>query len=1026
MHDLPPLKPSREETPGPDDWRTLEAWAETEACEELLRNKFPHAAALWSHRVSRRRFLAVMGASLALAGVTGCSVRPAPQGTIVPYVHPPEEIVPGRPLFFATTLVHDGGGFGLLVESHEGRPTKIEGNPDHPASLGATTAIGQASVLGLYDPDRSATVTHLGYTRTWPEALTALRQALARRHADSGVRLRVLSEPVVSPTLADQLQQFLAKYPDAHWHTYEPLSRDQAYRGAEMAFGRRVTPRYDFAQAEVIVSLDADFLASGPGSLRYTADFMGHRRVRTTPEHASEATMNRLYQVETDVTCTGAKADHRLAVRPSEIEPLARALAIRLGIAAGGPGDGPHARWIAAVAQDLEAHRGRCLVLAGRSQPPVVHLLAHVLNDHLGNVGHTVTYLEPIETPPSDQVASLRELVLAMQQGQVDLLLILGGNPVYTAPADIPFASLLERVPLRVHLGLYQDETARLCHWHLPESHALESWGDARAFDGTASLAQPLIEPLYDSRSALELLGTLLGSEETPGRELVRSYWQKQREKRSSQGDFDTFWQTTLHDGVLPDTASSPQSVSLQGDWQKQLSSHDAAPSDGFEIAFRADPLIHDGRYANNAWLQECPRPISRIAWGNAVLMSPATAAKLGLEPGRYAHGGEHGGYQMPVVELRRESYKVEGPVWIVPGHADGAVTVYLGFGRSQAGRVGGTAAEPVGFDAYRLRTADHPWFASGVQIVPTLRSAWVACTQAQASMENRQVVRAADLQEYHENPKFAKRRVEEERHSQSHRAQPPLTLYRPFDYSPPKHRWGMLIDLTTCIGCQACVVACQAENNIPVVGKEQVLAGREMHWLRIDRYLDGPSQEPEGFYFQPLPCMHCEQAPCEYVCPTEATVHSAEGLNEMVYNRCVGTRFCSNNCPYKVRRFNFFFYADYQTPSRRLQYNPDVTVRSRGVMEKCSYCVQRIRQAEIDALSESRPLVEGEVQTACQAACPAQAIVFGDLNDPKSQVAQGKESPLEYSLLGELNTMPRTTYLAALRNPNPDLENTT
>ena len=1026
MLDLPPLKllPARGQEP--QYWRSWEEWAQTEAFQELLREEFPYAAAEWSNALSRRRFLAVMGASLALAGMAGCSVKPAPEGTIVPYVRQPEEIVPGRPLFFATTLVHDGGGFGVLVESHEGRPTKVEGNPDHPASLGATTAIGQASVLDLYDPDRSATATYLGQTRTWPDAVAALRQALAQRHGDSGVRLRVLSEPLVSPTLVDQLHKLLAKYSDARWHTYEPLNRDNAYRGAELAFGRRVTPRYDFTKAEVVVSLDDDFLASGPGALRYTADFMGKRRVRTTPDNASESAMNRLYQLETDVSSTGAKADHRLALRPSQIEPLARALATRLGVDAGGPSDGPHARWIAALAKDLEAHRGHGLVLAGRSQPPLVHLLAHVLNDRLGNVGQTVVYLDPIAAQPVDQVASLRELAADMERGQVDLLLILGGNPLYTAPADVPLAQLMERVPLRVQLGPYQDETARLCHWHLPESHALEAWGDARAFDGTASLVQPLIEPLYDSRSAVELIATLLASDMVPGRDVVQAYWRQQGQGKQQEGEFDTFWQTALHHGLIPDTASTPQSVSLQGDWQKPLSTQAAATEPGVEIAFVPDAMIHDGRYANNGWLQECPRPISRITWGNAVLMSPATVDQFGLKIGSYSHGGEHGGYQMPVLELRLGAQKVEAPLWILPGHADGAVTVALGYGRQRAGRVGGTTEEPLGFDAYRLRAADQPWFASGLRITPTSRFEWVACTQAHHSMENRQVVRAASLVEYQKDPQFAKRREEAEHHEQSHRARPPLTMYESFDYSPPRNKWGMVIDLTTCIGCQACVVACQAENNIPVVGKEQVLAGREMHWLRIDRYVHGTLQEPDGFYFQPLPCMHCEQAPCEYVCPVEATVHSAEGLNDMIYNRCVGTRFCSNNCPYKVRRFNFFAYADYRTENRRLQYNPDVTVRSRGVMEKCTYCVQRIRQAEIDAQNQSRPIADGEVLTACQAACPAQAIVFGDLNDPKSQVAQWKELPLEYALLGELNTVPRTTYLAALRNPNPELEEST
>jgi molybdopterin-containing oxidoreductase family iron-sulfur binding subunit len=676
------------------------------------------------------------------------------------------------------------------------------------------------------------------------------------------------------------------------------------------------------------------------------------------------------------------------------------------------------------VAKDLDKHRGRCLVLAGDAQPPVVHLLAHVLNDHLGNVGKTVTYAVPVDAKPGDRSESLRELVRDIEQKQVEFLMILGGNPVYNAPADLDFKAHLQNVPLRIHHGLYLDETSYECQWHLPETHYLEAWSDARTYDGTASIAQPLIEPLYEGRSAHEVLALLASLQETPGREIVRSHWQDYWKERHEKGYFEQFWQTALHDGVIRDTAFKPKSVTLKGDWQKSLKPDERkAEQGGLQISFQPDPTIYDGSWANNGWLQELPKPITKLAWGNAALMSPATAAELGVKLGSYAHGGEHGGYHMPVVELSLDGRSVRAPAWIMSGHADGAVTVYLGHGREHAGQVGGTGGQTVGFNAYRLRTAERPWFAAGLKVVKTGETEVVVCTQAHQSMEEREPVRCATLAEYHKDPLFAAKTELEREHPEISQPSQAMTLYEPFDYGPPKHRWGMVIDLTACIGCHACVVACQAENNIPVVGKEQVSRGREMHWLRIDRYIEGTAENPSKFHFQPVPCMHCENAPCEYVCPVEATVHSADGLNDMVYNRCVGTRFCSNNCPYKVRRFNFLAFSDFTTPSRKLQYNPDVTVRSRGVMEKCSYCVQRIRHAEIDGETHKRPLADGEVLTACQAACPVGAIVFGDLNDRKSKVRQSADSPLNYALLEYLNTNPRTTYLGELRNPNPEIE---
>ncbi len=1021
---------------GPTYWRTLEELADTEAFQELIRREFPEQADSWPHPLSRRRFLTLMGASLALAGLSGCSVRPAPSRTLVPYVRAPEEIIPGKPLFYATAMTLGGTAVGLLVESHLGRPTKIEGNPEHPASLGATDLFHQASVLTLYDPDRSQTVTYLGQTSTWDDARNALRAALEKQRPRRGAGLRLLTETIVSPTLAHQIDNLLKAYPEARWHQYEPLGRDAAYQATVQAFGEPVNTYYQFydlqkkeTKAEVVLSLDADFLACGPGNLRYVAEFTAGRRVRTTSDEAAKAQMNRLYVVETALTSTGAKADHRLALPARDIAGFARALATRLGVPAGGAATpaGIDEKWLAAAAKDLEAHRGRCLVVAGDRQPAAVHLLAHALNHRLGNVGQTVFYTDPIEARPVDQAQSLQALAEDMEQGRVEVLVILGGNPVLTAPVDYDFTERLQKVPLRFHLSLYQDETSRQCHWHLPETHYLEAWSDARAFEGTASIVQPLIEPLYHGRSAHEVLSLLNGQPAIPGYQIVRAHWRKHWQDQKTSGDFEEFWQTSVHDGVIADTKLPARPVALKEGWEKHLEGGAArTATDSYEILFQPDPTIYDGRFANNGWLQELPKPVTKLTWDNAALMSPATAKELGIGLGSYAHGGEHGGFDQPVIELRLGDRKVRAPAWIVPGHADRTITVSLGYGRDSAGRVGGSSDHPVGFNAYQLRTSEHPWFASGLTIEKTRDSQVLACTQQHHLMENRETVRASTLTGYHRKPDFAVEHEQEHHEKFTRRIEPPgartpLTLYNPQPGS--EHSWGMAIDLTACTGCSACVVACQAENNIPVVGKEQVAAGREMHWLRIDLYHAGPYEYPSTTYFQPLPCMHCENAPCEYVCPVEATVHSADGLNDMLYQRCVGTRFCSNNCPYKVRRFNFFFYADYGTQSIRQQYNPDVTVRSRGVMEKCSYCVQRIRQADINAQREGRPIFDGEILTACQAACPAGAIVFGDLKDPASKVNQWKGTPLNYSLLADLNTLPHTTYLAALRNPNPELE---
>ncbi|MBM3775638.1 MAG: 4Fe-4S dicluster domain-containing protein, partial [Acidobacteria bacterium] len=833
--------------------------------QEFLQREFPEHASEWeaSDRSGRRRFLKLMGASLALAGVTACTRQPTE--LIMPYVRAPEEVVPGKPLFYATALELGAPAIGVLVESHMGRPTKIEGNPLHPASLGATDVFSQAGILSLYDPDRSKTVTFGGEIRPWTDLLAALREALVTQEAGQGAGLRILTDVILSPTLGAQLEEILARLPKARWHQWDPVGPRLERAGARLAFGADVNTIYRLEEVDVIASLDADFLGPGARAVRHARSFA---------ERRNPGKMNRLYAVETSVSNTGAKADHRLALPFSRIEALARELAAAVGVAGiAAPAPGVNSKWAAAVARDLAAHRGRSLVIAGEPQPAAVHALAHAMNQALGNAGRTVVYTEPIEARPVDPVESLRELAREMAAGSVELLVIVGANPVYTAPADLRFREALDKVKLRVHMGLYADETAELCHWHVAQAHPLESWGDTRAFDGTATIQQPLIAPLYAGRTAYELMAAMAGQPQETF-DIVRSYWKAQVQVP----DFEAWWRQALHDGIVPGTQARPRPVALRGDWAAGFPA--PAAESGLELVFRADPSVYDGRFANNGWLQECPKPLTKITWGNAVLISPRTAEELGLR-------SEDG------VELEFEGRQARGPVWILPGHADHSLTVSLGYGRWRAGRTG----NGVGFNAYPLRTSGALWQASGVRLRKT--GAWmpVATTQNHFLMEGRGLARTGTLETFRRNPEFV--------HEMGHNPPPGLSLY-------PEHRydqgysWGMAIDIGACVGCNACVVACQAENNIPVAGKEQVMAGRELHWLRIDTYYQGNLDDP-GFVFQPVLCMHCEKAPCEVVCPVAATVHHAEGLNDMIYNRCVGTRYCSNNCPYKVRRFNFF-----------------------------------------------------------------------------------------------------------------------
>ncbi len=1027
---------------GPVYWRGLEELAQTQEFQEMLQREFPEQAGEWNNPLTRRQFLILMAASLALGGISGCSMQP-PVGKIVPYVRQPEQLTAGKPLYYATAMSLGGVATGLLVESHEGRPTKVEGNVLHPGSLGGTDVFAQAAILELYDPDRSQSVTYLEQPRGWDEAVNTLRAALEKQRAVGGKGLRILTETITSPTLGEQLlganrSSMRSRFPFSHWHQYEPITRTTILEGGKLAFGRAINPIYDFTRAKVVLSLESNFLGCGPGHLRYVRDFMSQRRVQGKP---ADTRMNRLYVVESMPSPTGAVGDHRLPMRAEEIEGFARALAVQLGIEGirgGDTGSEKLHRWVRAIAKDLGMHRGEGLVIVGETQPATVHALAHLINQTLGNHGTTVAYTDPIEVQPQNQLAEIEKLVQAMAKGEVEILLILGGNPVFNAPVDLGLIQAMQKVPLRVHLGLYHNETAANCHWHIPETHFLEAWSDCRAYDGTVSIIQPLIAPLYRNKSVHEFVSVLFGGVERTGYDLVRDYWREHWPGRTTGTNFEGGWERALHDGIVQGTTlESRPGLRASTDWLARTPVKTIDPN-AMELVFRSDPGIYDGRFANNGWLQELPRPLSKLTWDNAVFLSPATARSLGVKQTVGIQGGEHGDAITDQVELTFQGNKVVAPVWIMPGHPDGSLTVSFGHGRTRAGHVGtGT-----GFDAYRLRTSRAMWFGSGVQARKTGGSFTLACTQMHHAMEERDPVRSGTLAEYIQHPHFAAQsggELQEEFQEelvpvphphpgagdQSERRLYPLTLYPGYDYSPPRNRWGMSIDLSVCVGCNACVVACQAENNSPVVGKTEVTRGREMHWLRIDRYYTGDPFDSASVktYLQPVLCMQCENAPCELVCPVGATVHSADGLNDMVYNRCVGTRYCSNNCPYKVRRFNFLQYADYATNSLKLGRNPEVTVRSRGVMEKCTYCVQRIRGAQIEAEIEHRPVRDGDILTACQAVCPAQAIVFGDMNDPTSEVVRCKKEPRHYGLLAELNTRPRTTYLATLRNPNPELE---
>lgn len=981
---------------GKEYWRSLEQIADTPEFRSFLHREFPEHAWELDNSISRRNFISIMGASLALAGLTGCR---RPVDKIVPYVAPPEELVPGQPSYYATSMPFGVGGYGLVVETHEGRPTKIEGNQLHPSTMGASSAIVQASLLGLYDPDRSRNPLYRGAEKEWAEFVAFWHELYPRYLQNKGEGLAIIAESTSSPTFYKLYEEFLKNFPEADFVVYEAVNDENIYNGVKLAAGQFLQPLYHYDRAKVILSLDADFLLTESENIAATRKFSQSRRLKSEKD-----SMNRLYVVEGVYSLTGAMADHRLRLPSSEVIHFTVALAqelqsLGLTLSLADLPDSSAAdidkKWLNVLARDLLAAAHSALIVAGRRQPPAVHALVAAINHALGAAGNTVDYARPDSLIYPD-AAAFAALAQKMESGSVSCVIILGGNPAYNAGADIDLKAALGKVEHSIHLSPYLDETSQLTAWHLPQSHFLESWGDVRSLDGTLGIIQPMIEPLYDSHSSLEVMSLLVTGRDRRGYDIVRYYWQDILKGM----EYEKEWRKILHDGLkegsaFPVVIPRIDFAAVAESLKKNLPLGSSASADNLEIVFTVSPSLFDGRFANNGWLQELPDSMTKLCWDNAALLSPKTADALGVTSGDMA-------------QINYRGRQIEMPVWTMPGQADYIVNLSLGYGREKAGQVG----NGVGFNSYRIRPSSSPDFGIGADIQKTGRRYLLVTTQDHQSMEGRPIVREATLEEYRREPDFAEKMVEH----------PPLvSIYTEHKYDEG-YQWGMTIDLNVCTGCNACTIACQSENNIPIVGKEQVRRGREMHWIRNDRYFTGETDNPEVVH-QPVTCQHCENAPCEQVCPVAATSHDREGLNVMTYNRCIGTRYCSNNCPYKVRRFNFFNYIGSMAETLKMAQNPDVTVRSRGVMEKCTFCIQRISRARITAKKENRTIRDGEVVTACQQGCPADAIVFGNINDPNSRVSQIKKQNRNYALLAELNTQPRNTYLAKVRNPHPELE---
>ena len=1008
--------------------------------------EFSQGASEPPSKASRRQFLQLMGAAMAMAGLTACR---RPDQRILPYVRKPEDVIPGIPQQYATGMPFRGSLRPLLVESHEGRPTKVEGNPEHPGSTGGTSAFEQASILNLYDPDRSRTVLRDGNEVSWSDFMQFCRDL---GNDGAGRELAVLMPPSSSPTVRAMAGRLGGRFGSVRVIEYAPEGDDPSRLGMQQAFGRPLRPQYDFEQADTVLSLDADFLDGiSPDFLGNNRSFFSRRRLDSVDDE-----MNRLYVIESQYSTTGGAADHRLRMKASTIGAFAATIAAELGV-----GSAPDYDWsekealfAREIARDLQEAGSRGVVVAGETQPPEIHALAMAINDRLGSLGSAVTLLDTGDDAATPQDEALQQLVSDMKAGRVDTVLMAGVNPVYDAPASLDFAGALQSVDASIHLGLHRDETAQVSRWHVPQTHYLEAWGDGRTFDGTLSVIQPLIAPLYDAaKSEVEVMNALATGIDAAGYDLVRGVWRDQL-----PGSFEDGWRRVLHDGYLEGSTyaeATPGSPSVP--------SIDAPSDDGLEVVFRLDPSVLDGSFANNAWMQETPDPVTKITWDNVAVMSAATAADLGLAAdGTYDDGQENGysegNFFVDRVDLTVNGETINIPVWVQPGLPDGTIGLTHGYGRSIAttretegtpfwdlddqtdvyfdGPIAGAVnpdGEPVntvGVRTSHLRPVGSR-VATGATIEQVSSGYKIATTQETGSMQGRAIVRWGSLEEFRENPEFVKEDTEPvpgdeyesfeefpELWAKNHPSE--SQAYKDSNYYD--NQWGMVIDLNTCTGCNACVVACTSENNVQVVGKEEVSNGRHMYWLRMDRYYysgEADAEEPE-MMMQPVMCQHCENAPCESVCPVAATVHSPDGMNQMIYNRCIGTRYCSNNCPYKVRRFNFYNWTKTLPQEVQMAQNPNVTVRSRGVMEKCSWCVHRIRDHQARANQEERDLRTDEIQTACQQACPTDAITFGDLNNPDSAVVEKRKSPRRYELLSYLNVKPRLSYLGRVKNTNP------
>ena len=1000
-------------------WKSLNELAQNEEYKKYAEREFPENATEMTDQVSRRSFLRVMGASIALAGFASCR---KPVQKILPYSRQPEDMVLGESLFYATSMPFQDSVTGLLITNREGRPLKIEGNPEHPASLGRTNIYHQASILGMYDPDRSRAPRFNGEKVSKEEFIN-----FAQEHfSDTDRRILFIDEATSSPTYYRIKQQVLGQFSNADWVTFEPFSENNVIEGNQLAFGQRLRTVNHFDQADVVLALDDDFMnpQSGKNSVENSLKLTSKRKVEST-----EDSMSRIYSVENAFTNTGSYADHRLRLKSSQIAPFTTALAAKLSDSISGleafsgvTNDFSNHDWIEKLAGELVEAQGNSIITLGADHTAQAHAAVAAMNHALGNSGETVTYHELPYRENRDEHQAFLDAITELKAGVYDTVVMVGGNIAYTAPADLDLAQALGNVDTTIHLSDYYDETSRLCNWHINRAHYLEAWGDGLSFTGQRSIIQPQILPLFDGISEIEFLNTLLTGEESAGYDLVQETWNE-----FITSDFNRRWEEILHDGIDEETGFDTTDVSLAGNFTDSVQGLlNTQAVDGIEIAIKPDVRLFDGRFANIGWLQELPEPMTKITWDNVALMSPATAEKIGINPQRSFRTND-----VPVVTISAAGTSLEIAAWVEPGHADDSITLTVGYGRENIGRV----ADGVGVDTYPLRTTDH-LFYQPANVEPTGSTYEVACVQDHHSLEGRDMIRTATLQEYRENPDFASFEsfhgfevpgMKEALAEGDERG--PISLFNEMYGPDHQPQWGMTIDLNSCFGCGVCTIACQAENNIPVIGKREVGRRRIMHWIRTDRYYEGDEDNPTA-YHQPVPCMHCELAPCEQVCPVSATTHSEDGINQMTYNRCIGTRYCANNCPFKVRRFNFFNYTkEYLTTGDdpeiiQMAMNPEVTVRFRGVMEKCTYCVQRVNREKIKAkvATGSRKPADGTVKTACQQACPANAISFGDLTDQNSEVSKNKRNDRNYVMLEEMNVRPRTSYLARLSNKNPEL----